>query len=126
LHQRRQILPTDARNRRDQQSINQLEQSNLWTPVDQAIALIGSVDSSESDRNLDSRTYTHASLGLVDHSAIWYDAPRVTKIQKGMDNTNISKVLFKRKPVGLIPHPLNIKDDAEVWFKPTRDQASGH
>jgi hypothetical protein len=36
----------------------------------------------------------------------------------------MSKVLFKRKPVGLIPHPLNIKDDAEVCLKSTRDQAS--
>ena len=121
MHQRRQILPTDARNRRDQQFINQLEQSKLRTQVDQAIALIGSVDSSEPDRNLDSRTYTHASLGLVDHSATWYDAPRRKNIKQEMDNTNVFKVLFKRKPVGLIPHPLNIKDDAEVWFEPTRD-----
>jgi hypothetical protein len=127
LHQRRQILPTDARNRRDQQFINQLEQSNLRTQVDQAIALIGSVDSSDPDRTLDSRTYTHPSLGLVDHSAIWYDAPRVTKvIQEEMDKTNMYKVLFKRKPVGLIPQPLNIKDDAEVCVKCTRDHAPGH
>lgn len=49
---------------------------------------------------------------------------RPANIQKGMDNTNMSKVLFKRKPVGLIPHPLNIKDDAEVCLKSTRDQAS--
>jgi hypothetical protein len=27
------------------------------------------------------------------------------------------KVLFKRKPVALIPHPVNIKDDAEVRWE---------
>ena len=27
------------------------------------------------------------------------------------------KVLFKRKPVALIPHPVNIKDDADVCWE---------
>jgi hypothetical protein len=91
---------------------------NKITPVDQSRALINLVDFLGLDRILGCNTHSKAGSCLA-LSLPWYAALRIRKSCSGIwkSLTLHSKVLFKRKPVALIPHPVNIKDDAEVRWE---------